>query len=126
MDELIANTQSLFAAGPSAVVVTSVELDDMPVDRIETVAVERGSAWRLGTPKLPIRPSGTGDLFASLLVSSLARGAAINDALAEAVSATFAVLEHTAAAGAEEMRIIEAGSLLSQPCRRFKATQIRT
>lgn len=126
IDELIGNAHSLFARGPSVVIVTSVELVDMPADRIDTIALERNSVWRLSTPKLPIRPSGTGDLFASLLVSSLARGAAINDALAEAVSATFAVLEHTAAAGAEEMRIIEAGSLLSQPCRRFKATQIRT
>jgi pyridoxine kinase len=126
IDELIGNTHSLLATGPSAVVVTSVELVDMPADRIDTIALERSSAWRLSTPKLPIRPSGTGDLFTSLLVSSLVRGAAISDALVEAVSATFTVLEHTAAVGAEEMRIIEARSLLSQPHRRFEATRIHT
>jgi len=45
--------------------------------------------------------------------------------LEEAVSATFAVLERTAAAGTEEMRIVETASLLSQPVRRFQAIFIR-
>ena len=126
IDELIGNAHSLFARGPSAVVVTSVELVDMPRDRIDTIALDRSSAWRLSTPKLPIRPSGTGDLFTSLLVSSLVRGAALSAALAEAVSATFAVLEHTAVVGAEEMRIIEAASLLRHPHHRFEATRIHT
>ncbi len=126
IDELIGNARALRARGPSAVVVTSVELADVPADRIDTIALERSAAWRLSTPKLPIRPSGTGDLFTSLLVSSLVRGKTVSDALVEAASATFAVLEHTAAAGAEEMRIIEAGSLLRHPHRRFEATRIDT
>jgi len=125
VDELIANAQSLFARGPSAVVVTSVELDDRPEDRIDTIALEHSSAWRVSTPKLPIRPSGTGDLFTSLLVSSMVHGAAISDALVEAVSATFAVLERTAAAGTEEMQIIRSAALLSHPQRRFEAAPVR-
>ena len=124
-DDLIANAHCLLAGGLSTVVVTSVETADRPADVIETVAVERSSAWRLRTPQLPIRPSGTGDLFAALLVASLARGAAIETALGEAVSGTFAVLERTAAAGTEEMQIIQAAPLLSHPHHRFAATAIR-
>ena len=42
---------------------------------IETLAVERANAWRVRTPKLPISPNGTGDLFAALLVAARVRGA---------------------------------------------------
>jgi pyridoxal/pyridoxine/pyridoxamine kinase len=77
------------------------------------------SVWRLSTPKLPIRPFGTGDLFSSLLVSSLVRGSDTRGALEDAVSATFAVLERTMVAGTEEMRIVVSASLLSHPLCRF-------
>jgi hypothetical protein len=48
------------------VVITSAELTDTPEGEIESVAVERANAWRVRTPKLPISPNGTGDLFAAL------------------------------------------------------------
>jgi pyridoxine kinase len=76
------------------------------------------------TPKLPISPSGTGDLFASLLVSARVRGSDTPDALGHAASAIFAVLEKTAARGTEEMRIVESGELLVHPKRRFDAIAV--
>jgi pyridoxine kinase len=125
IEEMVKGARMLSARGPSTVIVTSAELADTPEDRIDTIAIEGSSIWRLGTPKLPIRPFGTGDLFSSLLVSSLVRGSDTRRALEEAVSATFAVLERTAAAGTEEMRIVESASLLSHPPRRFEAVYIR-
>jgi pyridoxine kinase len=119
--EVTGSAQSLSAQGPSTVIVTSAQLADTPEDRIDTIAIEGSSVWRVSTPKLPIRPSGTGDLFSSLLVASLVRGADTPGALVEAVSGTFAVLEYTAAAGTEEMRIVQAASLLCSPPRRFEA-----
>ena len=94
--------QTLMARGPSTVVVTSAELADTPDGEIETLAIERSTrrAWRVRTPKLPISPSGTGDLFASLFVSARVRGSDTPDALGHAASAIFAVLERTAAAAA--------------------------
>jgi len=41
--------------------------------------------------------------------------------MSEAVSATFAVIDQTAAAGSQEMRIIESASCLSSPPRFFEA-----
>src|SRR4029077_11989384 len=111
--------RKLMVRGPSTVVVTSAELSDTPDGQIETVAIERfkegvkegveegSKAWRVRTPKLPINPSGTGDLFASLFVSARLREKNTPDALGHAVSAMSAVLERTAARGTEEMRIIE-------------------
>jgi pyridoxine kinase len=125
VDQVIRGARSLSANGPSTIIVTSAELADTPADRVDIIAIEASSVWRLSTPKLPIRPSGTGDLFSSLLVSSLVHGADTQGALVEAASATFAVLEHTAAAGTEEMRIVEAASLLHHPPRRFEAIHVR-
>ena len=64
-DQMIEAARALMAHGPSTVVVTSAELAGTPNGEIETLAVERSQAWRVRTPKLPISPNGTGDLFAS-------------------------------------------------------------
>ena len=91
---------------------------------MESLAVERANAWRVRTPKLPINPNGTGDLFAALLVAARVRGSDTPDALSHAASAIFAVLERTAARGTEEMRIVESAELLTNPRRRFDAIAI--
>jgi len=123
--EVVEDAQALAAGGrPATVVVTSAELADSRDGTIETLAVERASAWRVRTPKLPISPSGTGDLFTSLFVSALVRGSNTPDALSHAASATFAVLEHTAARGGDEMRIVEAAHALVDPARRFEAMAV--
>src|SRR2546429_157535 len=107
-----------------AVVVTSAELADTPEGEIETLAVERANAFRVRTPKLPISPNGTGDLFAASLVAKRVSGADTPDALSHAASAIFAVLERTAARGTEEMRIVESAEWLVHPPRKFECIAI--
>jgi pyridoxine kinase len=123
--QVIAQAQALLARGPSTIVVTSAELADTPDGEIETLAIERSRAWRVRTPKLPISPSGTGDLFAALLVAARVRGSNTPDALGHAASAIFAVLERTAISGTEEMRIVESAEMLVHPKRRFDAVAVR-
>jgi pyridoxine kinase len=126
--EVIAAAQALMARGPPTVIVTSAELADTPRGEIETLAIERTSdgikAWRVGTPKLPISPNGTGDLFAALFVAARVRGMDTRDALGHAVSAIYAVLERTAARATEEMRIVESAEWLVRPPRRFEPTAV--
>jgi pyridoxine kinase len=126
--QVIDAAQALMARGPSTVIVTSAELADTPRGEIETLAVERSRegirAWRAGTPKLPISPNGTGDLFAALFVAARVRENNTPDALGHAISAIFAVLERTAARGTEEMRIVESAELLVHPKRRFEPVAI--
>jgi pyridoxine kinase len=124
-DEVIAQANVLLGSGPSTIVVTSAALADTPDGAIDTVAVERTRAFRVRTPKLPISPNGTGDLFAALYVAARVRNNDTPDALAHATSAVFAVLECTAARGTEEMRIVESGELLVHPKRRFDAIAVR-
>ena len=128
--QVIGAAQALMTRGPSTVVVTSAELKDAADGEIETLAIEKSGegikAWRVRTPKLPISPSGTGDLFAALFVAARVREKSAPDALGHAVSAIFAVLERTASSGTEEMRIVESGELLVRPARRFDPIAIRS
>ena len=126
IDQLIAQAQHLIARGPSTVVVTSAALADTPDGEIDTVAVEQSRAFRVRTPRLPINPNGTGDLFAALYASASVRGADTAEALRHAASAVFAVLERTAARGTEEMRIVESAGQLVHPQRRFEAVNIQS
>jgi len=123
--QMIAQAQTPLSRGPSTVVITSAKLSDTPDGEIETVAVERSQGWRVRTPKLPISPSGTGDLFAALFAAARVQGNATPQALGHAASAVYAVLERTAAAGTEEMRIVESAEQLVHPTRRFDAVVIR-
>jgi pyridoxine kinase len=124
IDEVIVQARHLVARGPSSVIVTSAELADTPEGEIETLAIEQRSAWRVRTPRLPISPSGTGDLFAALLAAACVRGSATPDALSHAASGIYAVLERTARAGTEEMRIVESAALMLRPARRFEAIAV--
>ena len=123
--QMLEAAQKLLARGPSTIVVTSAELSDTPAGEIETLAIEREQAWRVRTPKLPISPNGTGDLFASLFVSARVRGSDTQASLSHAASAIYAVLMRTAAAGTEEMRIVESAEQLVRPTRRFEAVAVR-
>lgn len=124
IDQVITHARVLHACGPKTIVITSAELADTPGGEIETLAVEDSSTWRLRTPKLPISPNGTGDLFAALFVAAHVRGADTPEALSHAASAIFAVLERTAARGTEEMRIVESAEMLVHPKRRFEAMAV--
>jgi pyridoxine kinase len=117
-DQLVAAAQALANPSSSTVVVTGALLSDMPENRIVTVAIEGSSVWSIATPKLEGGTSGSGDLFTALFVSSLIGGSTTAVALADAVSATYAILEETVFAGAQELRLVEgAASLLNPPVR---------
>ena len=126
IDQVLKAARAFMARG--TVVVTSAELADTPAGEIETLAIEKSSegikAWRVRTPKLPISPNGTGDLFAALLVSARLRGADTPEALSHAASAIFAVLERTAATATTEMRIVESAEQLAHPKRKFECIAI--
>ena len=122
IDQLTKAARAFMARG--TVVVTSAELADTSGGEIESVAVERAGAWRVRTPKLPISPNGTGDLFAGLLAAARVGGSSTPEALSHAASAIFAVLERTAARGTEEMRIVESAAQLVNPERKFECIAI--
>lgn len=118
---LIAAARSLAAA---TVIVSGVVLDSTAEGTIETFAVTAEAAWRVVTPKLPARYSGTGDLMTALFVANLLRGNPTPDALSLAISGMFAVLTQTVARDSMELEIVRTGPALLAPGRIFAAEPV--
>ncbi|MCK1708285.1 MULTISPECIES: pyridoxal kinase [unclassified Bradyrhizobium] len=109
----IAYAQGLRAAcaaisgqGRIDVVATGCTLTDTPAEQVETILCADGQLSRFATPRLPIRPYGTGDLLTGLIAAHLAKGAAMEAAVRLAVETIFAVLVRTQEAGTAEMRLV--------------------
>jgi len=107
----IADAQGLRAAcaalaGRGDVVATGCALADTADGQVETILCADGQLSRFATPRLPIRPYGTGDLLTGLIAAHLARGKAMEAAVRFAVETIFAVLVRTQEAGAAEMRLV--------------------
>lgn len=67
---------------------------------------EAGELTRIATPRLPIRPRGTGDFLTGLIAAQLAKGVPVEPALRRAVGQVYAILKRTMADRADEMTII--------------------
>lgn len=107
----IADTQGLRAAcaalaGRGDVVATGCVLADTADGQVETILCADGQLSRFATPRLPIRPYGTGDLLTGLIAAHLAKGKAMEAAVRLAVETIFAVLVRTQEAGTVEMRLV--------------------
>jgi len=108
----IADTEGLRAAAVALaerridVVATGCTLTDTPTGQVETILCADGQLSRFATPRLPIRPYGTGDLLTALIAAHLAKGTAIEAAVRLAVETIFAVLVRTQASGTAEMHLV--------------------
>ncbi|MDA9469690.1 pyridoxal kinase [Bradyrhizobium sp. CCBAU 53415] len=96
----------LAGAGRTDVVATGCTLADTAAGQLETILCADGRLSRFATPRLPIRPYGTGDLLTGLIAAHLAKGEATEAAVRLAVETVFAVLVRTQEAGSAEMRLV--------------------
>ncbi|KAB2684376.1 pyridoxal kinase [Brucella tritici] len=96
-------TRRLRSAGTQMIVATGCTLSDTPSDTVETILCTSEGLDRTSTPRLPIRPCGTGDLLSALIAGHLAKGSQIESAVHSAVAETFTILQKTQAADSEEM-----------------------
>ena len=102
-------------AGGGVVLVTSAVSDATPDDSLDLLAGDRVGDWLLRVPRLPINPSGAGDLVAALFLLHLLRTGSVRAALEAAGSAVAGVLRRTVAANAPELLLIEAQDELVSP-----------
>ncbi len=112
--------------GPRVVVVTSlVRVDALP-DSIETLAVTEGGAWLCRTPLLPLDPprNGTGDAIAALFLGQYLKTGSVAQALSLSMSALYALLEITHAAGSREIQLVAAQDEYRQPGQVFAAERV--
>ena len=125
LPELLGAVDRVRGVGPGVVLVTSAILDDTPDDRLDMVAVSEHGAWRTRTPRLGVNPPGGGDLTSAVFLANLLDGHDLAETLARTTSSVFAVVEATAAAGAQEMLIVQTQERLAHPRMEFEAEQLR-
>ena len=90
------------------VVVTGCKLADTPAGLLENIIFEDRSCTRLSSPRLPMVPVGTGDLFTGLLTASVARDVTLVDAVRRAAATVLDILGRTMAEGEHEMQLASA------------------
>ena len=110
--------------GPGAILVTSLRLDDTPEHRIDLVASDMESLYRLRTPVLPLRANGAGDVISALFFAHLLRTGSVAQALETAGASIFGLLRRTAEAGSNELLLVAAQDEFVAPSRRFPVERL--
>ena len=113
--------KALHDLGPRSVLVTSLAIDDTPVDAVDLLASDGTGQFRLRTPKLNVAANGAGDAIAALFCAHYLRTGAIGQAMARAASSLFGVLSRTAELGAPEIQLVLAQDEIVDPSRLFEA-----
>ena len=117
--------QRLRDAGPRAVLVTSLHTAETPAECIDLLAADETGSFRVRTPKLPLSINGAGDAIAALFFAHYLRSGHVDEALVQAASAIFGVLNKTMEAGSREIQLIAAQDELVKPSRVFEPELIR-
>ncbi|MGQ3674222.1 pyridoxal kinase [Xanthobacter sp. TB0139] len=103
--ELTAAASKVQAFRGARLVVTGCTFPDTPEGSLENVVADGDMRTRLTSPRLPIVPVGTGDLFTGLLTANLAHGRDLVDAARNAASVLLDVLGRTIVEGEQEMQL---------------------
>ncbi|MBX3539546.1 MAG: pyridoxal kinase PdxY [Chelatococcus sp.] len=112
---------AVHALGPRVIMVTSLEIADMPADALDLLASDGTSLWRVRTPRLDLRINGAGDAIAALFFVHYLRTGSAAQALTEAASSIHGLLKRTAEAGAREILLVAAQDEFVSPSQRFAA-----
>jgi pyridoxine kinase len=124
MAQVVSAIDALHAAGPGAILVTSVHVNETPAGHIDVVASHGAAKYLVRTPRLAAAGDGAGDLIAALFLFHELRSGSVAEALARATSSVFGVLRRTAAAGAPELALIAAQDELVSPSEMFVPQRI--
>ncbi|CAH1665124.1 pyridoxal kinase PdxY [Chelatococcus asaccharovorans] len=112
---------AVHATGPRVVMVTSLEIDDMPGDALDLLASDGTSLWRVRTPRLDLAINGAGDAIAALFFVHYLRTGSAAEALSLAASSVHGLLKRTAAEGSREILLVAAQDEFVKPSQRFTA-----
>lgn len=85
------------------IIVTSCQLEDAEDDQIEILIIKDGAVDRISCKTIDIDTTGTGDFFAALLASQIAKGKDIKRSVVSASKAISKALEYTVKRGNVEM-----------------------
>lgn len=120
LDDVLAAAARARAMGPATVLVTSTDVADQTDEEIAMLAVTGDGAWRVRTPRLPMKANGSGDVTAALFSAHLLATGDPAEALARTASSVFDLLRTTLDAGSRELRLIDAQEAYAHPRRQFE------
>jgi pyridoxine kinase len=112
---------AVHALGPRVIMVTSLEIADMPADALDLLASDGTSLWRVRTPRLDLSINGAGDAIAALFFVHYLRTGSAATALTAAASSIHGLLKRTAEAGSREILLVAAQDEFVSPSQRFPA-----
>jgi len=104
--------------------VTSLHTDETPSDCLDLLASDRKGRFRVRTPRLPLTVNGAGDAIAALFLAHYLRSGSAGDALSQAASAVFGILQRTADSGLREICLVAGQEELVTPSRVFEAERL--
>ncbi|GAA4902163.1 pyridoxal kinase [Tessaracoccus lubricantis] len=120
--DVLAAAEELRAKGPRVVVVTSVVGPDDLDDVMRMVVVDDAGAWEVTTPVIDRKFTGSGDLTTAVFLAKWLETKDSADALGQTASVVYSVLEATASADHQELRLVAAQNDLVDPRFVFTAT----
>ncbi|AGZ44077.1 pyridoxal kinase PdxY [Actinoplanes friuliensis] len=125
IESTLASADLARAAGPSTVLVTSVERPDREEGTIEMLVVDPTGAWLVTTPHLPFKANGSGDVTAALFTAHYvaSRNAAVS--LERTASSIFDLIDTTYRSGERELQLVQAQEFYATPRLQFSARQVR-
>jgi pyridoxine kinase len=115
---------ALLARGPRAILVTSLDVAEIPRETAAMLAVTREGGWLVRTPRLPMVANGAGDLTAALFLAHFLKTADAAAALGETAAGIHAVIAETVRLGAAELAISAAQNALAAPPQRFPVERV--
>lgn len=110
--------------GRGTVLVTSMRTDATPAGSLDLVAADRGGAWLLRVPLLPMAPNGAGDAIAALFLLHVLRTGSARVALERAGSAVAGLLRRTQATGQAELALVAAQEEFVRPSVSYTAVAL--
>ena len=125
MTDVLGAADELRELGPHTVLVTSVVTDDTASGTLGMAVVSADGAWAVHTPKLPLTPTGTGDVTAALFLAHLLGTQQAPTALARTASSVYGILETTVRLGRREIALVAAQDLVADPPMQFEVTRLR-
>jgi pyridoxine kinase len=120
----LAAVDKLHALGPRAVMVTSLHTDETPSDCLDLLASDRKGRFRVRTPRLPLAVNGAGDAIAALFYAHYLRAGSVGEALSQAASSVFGILQRTANSGLREICLVTGQDELVMPTQVFEAEKL--
>jgi len=125
IESTLASADLARAAGPSTVLVTSVERPDREEGTIEMLAVDDAGAWLVSTPHLPFKANGSGDVTAALFTAHYVATKDAALSLERTASSVFDLIETTYRSGERELQLVQAQEFYATPRMQFTARHVR-